>query len=193
MINAGALVIDDLLAEHCEDPRGAIEALVTELVGEPIGRDDEVLRATSASGHRNRAMAHLMKAFGNFVGEVEDVIAVYVHQCALTMTARQLARASRFLANGGVDPRTGRRIVSESLARRINAVMLTCGTYDAAGDFAFRVGLPCKSGVSGAIMGDVPRRLGLCVWSPPLDPSGNSRAGTEALHLLAERLELSVF
>jgi glutaminase len=109
------------------------------------------------------------------------------------MTARSLARAARFLANGGVDPASGKRILDKGLARRVGAIMLTCGTYDAAGEFAFNVGIPCKSGVAGAIMGVVPRRGAVCVWSPPLDNTGNSLAGRVALHELSERLELSLF
>ncbi|WP_206330897.1 glutaminase [Modestobacter sp. KNN46-3] len=110
----------------------------------------------------------------------------------MTVTTRQLARAARFLAHDGVDPRTGDRVLTEPLARRVSAVMLTCGTYDAAGQFAYDVGFPCKSGVGGAVMGDVPNRFGVCAWSPPLDAAGNSRAGRAALHLLSERLGLSL-
>ncbi|MGY1846406.1 glutaminase [Blastococcus sp. SYSU DS1021] len=83
-------------------------------------------------------------------------------------------------------------MLSEPLARRVNALMLTCGTYDAAGQFAYDLGFPCKSGVAGAVMGDVPGRFGVCAWSPPLDEKGNSRAGRAALHLLSERLDLSL-
>ena len=121
-----------------------------------------------------------------------DVVDAFAQMCALTVTTRQLARAARFLAHDGVDPRTGDRVLTEPLARRVSAVMLTCGTYDAAGQFAYDVGFPCKSGVAGAVMGDVPNRFGVCAWSPPLDAAGNSRAGRAALHLLSERLGLSL-
>jgi glutaminase len=99
----------------------------------------------------------------------------------------------RFLANDGVDPASGRRILPSVLARRVAAIMLTCGTYDAAGEFAFQVGLPCKSGIAGGIAALVPDRMGVAVWSPPLDEAGNSLAGRLALHELAERLGLSIF
>jgi glutaminase len=193
MINAGALVVCDVLVESCADPKGDLVELLGDLTGEEITHDQAVLEAEGTTGHRNGAMAYLMSAFGNLHTDVDDVMAVYLHQCAVQMGARQLARAIRFLANDGVDPRTGRRVVSDALARRINAIMLTTGTYDSAGQFAYEVGFPCKSGVAGSIVGDVPGRLGACVWSPPLDASGNSRAGRQALHRLAERLDLSVF
>lgn len=103
-----------------------------------------------------------------------------------------LARTARFLANDGGNPRTGDAVLTEPLSRRVNALMLTCGTYDAAGQFAYDLGFPCKSGVAGAVMGDVTGRFGVCAWSPPLDEKGNSRAGRAALHLLSERLDLSL-
>jgi glutaminase len=193
MINAGALVVHDVLLDHCDDPRGDLVALLGELTGDPVEVDEEVLEAEGGTGTRNHAIANLMASFGNLTHEVDTVLTDYVHACAIAMTTRQLARATRFLANGGVDPASGRRILSPPLARRVGALMLTCGTYDAAGEFAFDVGLPCKSGVAGAIIAAAPGRMGLCVWSPPLDEQGNSVAGHLALHELSERLELSVF
>lgn len=193
MINAGALVIDDVLLEHCDDPSASMLELLTTLAGEHIGVDETVMSQEGTRGHRNRAMAYLMSSFGNLTSTVDEVLDVYVAQCAMAMTARQMARAVRFLGNGGVDPGSGERILSDALARRVAAIMLTCGTYDAAGEFAFNVGIPCKSGVAGAITGVAPDELGVCVWSPPLDPSGNSSAGRVALHHLAERLHLSLF
>jgi glutaminase len=193
MINAGALVIDDILVSHCDDPRAELHALVEKVVGEPVEIDDGVMEAEGNTGSRNLAMANLMRSFGNIHNDIDDVMALYVYQCAMKMTARQLARAARFLANNGTEPRTGERLLREPLSRRVAAVMLTCGTYDAAGEFAYHVGLPSKSGVAGAIMSIVPDRYGISVWSPPLDASGNSKAGRVALHELAERLELSIF
>ncbi|GGI05581.1 glutaminase [Egicoccus halophilus] len=193
MINAGALVVDDVLLDHCTDHHEEMQALVSELAGEEVTVDERIASSEEGTSGRNRAMAYLMQSFGNLHHPVDDVIKAYAHQCAVKMTARQLARASRFLANDGVDPATGRQILRPPLARRVNALMLTCGTYDAAGEFAFDVGIPCKSGVAGAIMGVVPDRYGVTVWSPPLDQAGNSRAGKAALHELTDRLDLSVF
>jgi glutaminase len=193
MINAGALVVDDVLLDHCEDARAATLDLLSLLAGERVEVDEGILTAESDTGRRNRAIANLMADFGNLRYDVDEVLDAYTFACAISMTTRQLARASRFLANDGVDPASGEQILSAPLARRIGALMITCGTYDAAGEFAFDVGLPCKSGVAGAIMALVPHRMGIAVWSPPLDEAGNSVAGRVALHELAERLDLSIF
>jgi glutaminase len=193
MINAGELPRGHGDRAVAQDPAGDITQLLTELAGEDVGIDEVVMRQEGRSGHRNRAMAFLMSSFGNLTSPVDDVLGVYVRHCAIAMTARQLARAARFLANDGVDPATDRRILGAPLARRVAAIMLTCGTYDSAGQFAFDVGIPCKSGVAGGIVALVPGEGAVCVWSPPLDPSGNSRSGRIALHELAERLELSLF
>ena len=193
MINAGAIVVDDVLLDHLDDPVAATCQLLSELCGEEVGMDHEVLEAEQGASHRNRSLAHLMADFGNLHHDLQDVLDSYIGACAISMSSRQLARAARFLANDGVDPATGRRILAAPLARRVNALMLTCGTYDAAGEFAFSVGLPCKSGVAGAILAVVPDRVAACAWSPPLDAAGNSVAGRIALHELAERCDLSVF
>jgi glutaminase len=193
MINPGALVVDDVLLDHCDDPPAEAQELLSELAGSEVRIDETVLGSEEDSSHRNRAIANLMKSFGNINNDVDDVLRSYTHQCSFAMTCTQLARAVRFLANDGVDPASGRTVVPAKLARRVNAIMLTCGTYDAAGEFAFNVGLPCKSGVAGSIMGVAPERLGICVWSPPLDVQGNSLAGRVALHELSERLDLSIF
>ena len=109
------------------------------------------------------------------------------------MDAVDLARAVAFLAHGGVNPWNGERVVSASTAKRLSALMLTCGTYDAAGDFAFRVGIPAKSGVGGGIVGHIPGQLGVCVWSPELEPSGNSLAGSYALERFTTLTGQSLF
>ena len=193
MINAGALVIVDLLIEHCDDPLASILELVQTLTGERLEMDPAIAAAEDRSSQRNRAMANLMAGFDNLEHSVDEVLEVYNNQCSLMMSARQIARSMRFLANDGIDPASGRQILSASLAKRVMAVMLTCGTYDAAGEFAFSVGLPCKSGVAGGIMAAIPDHSGICVWSPPLDPAGNSLAGRVALRELTDRLELSIF
>jgi len=191
MINAGALVIDDVLVEHCDDPAAELKALLTELAREEIGVDEQVAKQEEDTGHRNRAMAHLIRSFGNLNNRVQPVLDAYVNQCAMAMTARQLARAIRFLANDGVEPDSGKRILSDGAAQRVAAIMFTCGTYDSAGQFAFDVGIPCKSGVAGGIVGAIDGEGGVCVWSPPLEQSGNSIAGHRALMELSERLDLS--
>ena len=194
-INAGAVVVCDVLVGATGSPEAAVAAvtdLLSGLVGERLEPDPAVLADERATADMNMAMGHLMSSFDNFTHPVAEVVDAYAQLCALTVTTRELARAARFLASDGVDPRTGDRVLTEPLARRVNAVMMTCGTYDAAGQFAYDVGFPCKSGVAGAVMGDVPNRFGVCAWSPPLDRAGNSRAGRAALHLLSERLGLSL-
>ncbi|MCC5949504.1 MAG: glutaminase [Nitriliruptoraceae bacterium] len=193
MINAGALVVDDILLDHCDDVPGDTLQLVERLVGEPVSFDEEVRNAERGTSHRNRALANLMADFDNLNHTVDEVLESYVAACALSLSTRQLARAFRFLANDGCDPGTGERILSASFARRCAAIMLTCGTYDAAGEFAYSVGLPCKSGVAGGIVALVPGWATIAVWSPPLDRTGNSVAGRLALDELAARLDLSIF
>ncbi|MEZ5593191.1 MAG: glutaminase [Gammaproteobacteria bacterium] len=192
-INAGAIAVADRLVSHCKDAKTDILALVSALCGEPVGFDEEVAASEAATGFRNVALANFIKSFGKLDNAVADVLDVYFHQCSISMNCQQLARACSFLCHDGVNPRTDERIVSERQARRINALMLTCGTYDAAGEFAFLIGLPCKSGVGGGIVAVVPDRLSLCVWSPGLGPSGNSLAGMRALELFAAKTGLSIF
>jgi glutaminase len=192
MINAGALIVDDVLLDHRDNASESTLELVSDLTGENVEFDRIVRDQEVETSARNRAIASLMESFGNLTHDVEEVLDSYGHQCAVAMTARQLARAVRFLGNGGVDPASDRGILHPELARRVTAIMLTCGTYDSAGEFAFDVGFPCKSGISGAIVGVVRDRFGVCVWSPPLEESGNSLAGHVALQDLSERLDLWV-
>ena len=195
-INAGAIVVSDiLLAGH--KPREAIGEILrfvrVAANDDAISIDPAVARSEQATGYRNVALANYMRSFGNIVHPVEMTLGVYFHQCAIEMTCRQLAQSSVFLANGGRDPYTGQSIVSRVRARRINALMLTCGHYDGSGDFAFRVGLPGKSGVGGGILAIAPGRASIAVWSPGLNAQGNSLLGTRALELLAQRTGWSVF
>jgi glutaminase len=132
-----------------------------------------------------------MRSFGTIAGPVDATLSVYFQQCAIAMSCRQLARAGRFLMAGGM--LDGAAIISPERARRINALMLTCGHYDASGDFAFRVGLPAKSGVGGGILAIAPGRASIAVWSPGLSPQGNSLLGTQALEDLAQAMGWSVF
>ncbi|MGM9491414.1 glutaminase [Ideonella sp. YS5] len=193
-INAGALVVTDVLCSRFVNPETALVEFVRRLSGNAtLQYDDRVARSELASGFRNRAMAHFMRSFGNLANPVEDVMDAYCRHCAIRMDSVDLARAVAFLANGGVNPWSGERIVDESSAKRLSALMLTCGTYDAAGDFAYRVGIPCKSGVGGGIVGHIPGRLGVCVWSPELEPSGNSLAGSHALERFTTLTGQSLF
>ncbi|PZU57976.1 MAG: glutaminase [Sphingobium sp.] len=194
-INAGAIVVCDMnLAGH--QPREAIgEVLrfVRFLAGDDgIAIDEAVARSETDTGFRNMALANYMRAFGNVRHPVDQVLGLYFHQCAIEMSCRQLALAGRFLMLAGAHP-DGGRVVSERRARRINALMLTCGHYDASGDFAFRIGFPGKSGVGGGILAVVPGVASIAVWSPGLNESGNSHLGTRALEQLAEATGWSIF
>ena len=195
-INAGAVVMADiLLAGHPAD-RAVAEILdfVRSVAGDDgIEVDSAVAQSESSTGHRNAALANYMKSFGNISHAVDQVLAVYFNQCALAMSCRQLADAGLYLANGGINPETGARVVAPDRARRINAIMLTCGHYDASGDFAYRVGLPSKSGVGGGILAIVPGRASIAVWSPGLNKYGSSHVGLLALEEMAKRCEWSVF
>ena len=200
-INAGAIVITDILSSRFVQSEIALLQFIRTLAGAPdLEFDVGVARAEVRTAHRNIAMAHFMKSFGNLVNPVDDVIASYCRQCAITMSCVELARAVGFLVNGGVLPgnagannTANTRILGASPTKRLNALMLTCGTYDAAGDFAFRVGLPAKSGVGGGILALVPGVLGVCVWSPGLDAHGNSLAGSMALERFTDLTGQSVF
>ncbi len=192
-INAGALcVADRLLSAHAE-PAQVFADLGRKLHGEPFAFDDEVARSERQTGFRNAALVNFIKSFGQIDNDVEDVLGLYCRQCAIFANCTQLAHAFGYLANGGEQPGTGQRIVDREQVRRINSVMLTCGTYDAAGEFAFKVGIPCKSGVGGAIVAVVPGEMVLCAWSPGLDETGNSVVARRALELFVTRTGLSVF
>jgi glutaminase len=191
-INAGAIAVTDRLVSVV-DAKAEMLALVSSLCGELIHFDEEVAASEAATGFRNVALANFMKSFGRIDNDVGAVLDVYFHACAIRMSCLQLARAAGFLCTDGAHPYTGKLLLTERQARRVNALMLTCGTYDAAGEFAFRIGLPCKSGVGGGIVAVVPDRLTLCVWSPALEPSGNSMLGIKALELFTARTGLSIF
>ena len=195
-INAGAIAVSDVLlgGRNSDSAVEEIIAFIRQAAQDAsIEVDQEVAVSERQTGYRNASLANFMKGFGNLENPVEEVLNVYFHQCAIAMNCVQLARSALFLAAGGKDPVTGQEIVSAELARRINALMLTCGHYDASGDFAFRVGLPGKSGVGGGILAVVPNRCAISVWSPGLNANGNSLVGTLALEHLAAKAGWSVF
>ncbi len=196
LINAGALVVTDAILAGRAPQVAVAEILyyLRELADDmDIRVDREVAQSEADTGFRNASLANFIKSFGNLRHPVHDVLETYFNQCALRMNCVQLARAGLFLASGGVDPLTAHRVVDAQAARRINAIMMTCGHYDASGDFAFRVGLPGKSGVGGGILAIAPRQASIAVWSPGLNASGNSLVGALALESLARRTGWSVF
>ena len=194
LINAGAHVIADVILSSSPSAREDLLRFVRERADNPaIVMDDDVARSEREAGFRNAALANFVRSFNNLENDVEAVLDFYFHQCALQMNCKDLARAFLFLANRGVCQRSGRPVISPDRAKRINALMMTCGTYDAAGEFAFRVGLPAKSGVGGGIVAVVPNAMTVVVWSPGLDEKGNSLVGAAALDRFTELTGLSVF
>ena len=196
-INAGAIAITDALITHYQDEYKTLEAIISfvrSVSDTPeLSFDSAVANSEMAYGDRNLALARLMKSFGKFENEVQRTVMTYFKQCAITMNTVQLSRAMLFLAFGGTDPISGVTYVSPSKAKRVNAMMLTCGHYDASGEFAFHVGLPAKSGVGGGIAATVPGVMSIAVWSPGLNQYGNSHAGTLALELFTTKTGLSIF
>lgn len=195
-INAGAIAVSDLILSG-HQPRealGAILRFMQFLADDPtITIDNSVAASEQRTGFRNAALANYMRSFGVLDNPVDLTLGVYFHHCAIAMSCRQLAMAGRFLAHNGINPTTGLSVVTPERARRINAIMLTCGHYDGSGEFAFRVGLPGKSGVGGGIIAIAPGKASIAVWSPGLDPAGNSHLGQLALEALSKRMGWSIF
>lgn len=193
-INAGALVVTDRLMEIYPRPKEAILDFVRELCdNDDIYYDHRVAQSEREHADRNMALAYFMKSFGNIHNDIETLIDVYCHQCSIAMNCVDLAKAFLFLANRGVNPVNGKRLLTESQAKRLGALMATCGFYDESGDFAFRVGLPGKSGVGGGIVAYLPEKLSIAVWGPELDAYGNSLMGIEALERFTTDIASSIF
>lgn len=193
-INAGALVTTDHLVSLSEDPLSEILTFVRGISNNSnINFSETVAESERKAGYRNAALINLMKSFGNIKNDVNDVLNVYFHQCALMMDCHDLARAFLFLANGGVNPWNDERILTSSQAKRVNALMQVCGLYDDSGEFAFTVGLPGKSGVGGGIVAIIPNLFSICVWSPELNKHGTSLIGMKALELFTTKTGISIF
>jgi len=196
LINPGAMVVtDQLIGDRSGDAAIAdlLALLRAQARDDGIAVDEEVARSEAETGARNRALAWFMKSFGTLSNDVETVVGAYFRQCSVAMSCRQLARAGLFLAFDGRDPETEVEVTAWHRARRINSVMMLCGHYDNSGEFAFRVGLPGKSGVGGGILAIAPGHGSIAAWSPALNASGTSAAGAAALEALVERTGWSVF
>lgn len=195
-INAGAIAVTDaILSGHQpKETLGEILRFMQFLAQDPsVTIDNAVAASEQRTGFRNIALANYMKSFGVLENPVDYTLGVYFHHCAIAMSCRQLALAGRFLAHSGRNPSTGFLVVQPERARRINAIMMTCGHYDGSGEFAYRVGLPGKSGVGGGILAIAPGKASIAVWSPGLDANGNSLLGRVALEMLSKRLGWSIF
>lgn len=196
MVNAGALATTDLVGD---ENAGALalerilKALRRYAGNENLGVDEDTFEAEMRTADRNRATAYLMRSEGMLTGDVEAILALYLRQCSVHVTCTELALMAATLANGGTNPATGERALGPRYVRDVLSVMHTCGMYDFAGQWAYRIGIPAKSGVSGGILAVVPGKLGIGVFSPGLDAYGNSVRGTAVCEEISERLGLHVF
>jgi glutaminase len=195
MVNAGALVTSDLVrgADDGEKLQRILGCLRAYAGSESLAVDAQILERELASADHNRATAYLMRSQGMIGGDVEATLALYLSQCAVTVTCRELALMAATLANGGTNPVTGRGCLPRHRVRDVLSVMYTCGMYDFAGQWAYEIGVPAKSGVSGAILCVIPGKMGIAVFSPGLDPYGNSVRGVRVCHEISDRLGLHIF
>ena len=193
LINAGAIVIADMMVSHFKNPKQTFLNYVRELANdETIDFNYEVAKSERLTGFNNYAAANILKAFNNLENDVEEVLDLYFHQCSIEMTCEQLSNAFFMFANQGKCMHQKKRLTS-SQAKRINAIMLTCGFYDEAGEFAFEVGLPGKSGIGGGIIALLPNHFTITTWSPGLNEKGNSLLGMKALEQFTTKTKLSIF
>lgn len=193
-INAGAIRVCDLLTTRLSAPKQRLKELLWQLTGnDNIHSNKVVAKSEMKHSDRNAAMGYLMRSFDQFDNDVHKVLGVYFHACAVEMSCVELAQAFSFLANKGRSAVTQQQVVSERQSKQLNALLATCGLYDQAGDFAYKVGMPGKSGVGGGIVAVIPGQCSVAVWSPELNEYGNSLAGSELLAEFTSQSGLSIF
>jgi glutaminase len=195
MINAGALAVTHMIkGKNIEDRLNRILSFVQELTNNPnVTYSQEVAKSEFETAHLNRSLCYYMKQYGVINEDVEELMDLYTKQCAIEMDCLDLARIGIVFAMDGVEPITNKRIMPVDVARICKTFMVTCGMYNASGEFAVRVGIPAKSGVSGGIMGAVPNRFGIGIFGPALDDKGNSIAGLKLLEMMSIKYALSMF
>lgn len=194
MINAGAIATSALIDGADVDERtGRIVEMMSAFAGRSLWIDESVYASESATGDRNRALAHLLKSYGHIEGSVDDVVESYFRQCSVLVTVRDLAVMAATLAFGGVNPIHGERVVDERVARDVTSIMASCGMYDYSGQWMLRVGLPAKSGVSGGVLAIAPSQFGVASFSPRLDDHGNSVRASAVVDEVADRFGMHVF
>lgn len=193
-INAGAIVVCDILTSELASPKENILSFIHRITGvESIGYNSKVALSEKKTGYRNYALVNLMKSFGNIRNDIESVMDIYFHICSIEMSCKELSRSFLFLANNGIVPYSGEQVLSASRTKRVNALMQTCGFYDEAGEFTFKVGLPGKSGVGGGIVAVHPEKYAIAVWSPRLNRKGNSYKGMLFLEEFTSKTRSSIF
>lgn len=194
LINSGAIVICDILCSLFPDPKKSLIQFIRKVSGIPsIEYNIQVAASERNLGFRNAALINLMKASGNIYNDIDSVLDLYYHQCSIEMTCRELVSTFLLFANRGMMVETGEQVITSSMTKRINAIMQTCGFYDEAGEFTFKVGLPGKSGIGGGIVAVHPGKYSVAVWSPRLNKKGNSVKGMKFLELLTTKTGLSIF
>lgn len=193
-VNAGGIVVCDILISELDNPKLDMLNFVRNLSdNKDINYNTKVADSEKLSGYRNYALVNLMKSFGNIHNDIDEVMDLYFSICSIEMSCDELSESFLFLANNGKVPYSGEQILSPSRAKRTNALMQTCGFYDEAGQFTFKVGLPGKSGVGGGIVAIHPQKYAISVWSPRLNVKGNSFLGMLFLEEFTTRTELSIF
>jgi glutaminase len=194
LINAGAIVVCDILISELGNAKQALIEFVKEVSGlSHVDYHARIAQSEKETGFRNVALVNLIKAYSNIKNNPEEVLDLYFNLCSITLTCQEVAQTYLFLANDGYNIHTGKPIVTESQAKRLNAIMQTCGFYDEAGEFAFRVGLPGKSGVGGGIVAIHPDQYCIAVWSPRLNKKGNSYRGMQFLEHFTTQTKQSIF
>lgn len=194
MVNAGAIATTDLIkGKDFPERIGRLMAMFSAYCGHDVHIDNSVFMSERLTGHRNRAIGHLMLNFGMVSDGMADSLELYFQQCSALVTCRDLAVMGATLAAGGTNPLTGKRAIEQQYVKYLLGIMLSCGMYDFAGEWAFRVGIPSKSGVGGGIVGVIPGQFGIAVYSPPLDCKGNSVRGVLAFRELSRRFGLHCF
>ena len=193
-INAGAIVITDVLLSNLENPKIDFLNFVRNLSGENnINYSEKIAVSEKSVGYRNVALCNFIKSFGNIKNDPNKVLDFYFDICSLEMSCIELSKTFMFLANNGINPQNQQQVLTLSQSKRINALMQTCGFYDESGEFAFKVGLPGKSGVGGGIVAVHPGQYVITVWSPKLNKKGNSFKGMKFLEEFTTQSKLSIF
>lgn len=194
MVNAGAIALSNLVpGKDYHERIVTVKQTLEDFAASPLGFDISVYTSEKTMGHHNRAMAYLMLNFGILSGNPEEILESYFQSCSFMVNVKNLAVMAATLANKGKNPLTQKQLLQPKNVKDIICVMMTCGMYDFAGEWAYTVGIPAKSGISGGIMGVVPGRMGIAVFSPPLDESGNSVRGIKVFQELSKELDLSIF
>lgn len=193
-INAGALVIADILFSYLKNPNDDFIKFVRTLSNNPsLNYSSRIAKSEKLTGYRNAALINFMKSFGNIKNDIDNVLDFYFNLCSIEMSCNELSNTFLFLAAGGINPHNQEIILSPSKTKRINAIMQLCGLYDEAGEFSFKVGLPGKSGVGGGIIAIHPNKYSIAVWSPRLNKKGNSDRAIKFLEMFTTEIQTSIF